>query len=246
MGGGASRTSMAMHLIALCGGAASVRQQTAALISAHGGTPPDNLESRQTEDVLMMLFDTLRTSGYWDSKLGETELPFRKGWIADVPGGNKFHQAGACQAHVLPWFSAITSAENLSPRNEGKATLQAFMLETLRPRLASTSFLLSTKLTGGHFCALVDVLDDGVVLHDPYGARAPAAHLRNGSERDLYLLSDAEDRATLRVRFRENPALLAALDEPPAVRGDWGERNYFTWAEVEAWQIGKFVTGANH
>lgn len=242
-------TSMAMHLIALCGGADAVKQQTAALIGEHGGTPPDNLPSRQTEDVLMMLFDILRTTGYWDTKLNETTLPFQKNWIAGVPEGDKYHQAGVCQAHVMPWFSAVKSAVNLSPSEEKKATNQAFFLETIRPRLATTVFLLSTKLTKGHFVALVDVLDDGIIINDPAGAHGPGAgtdYLYNGEALGATRAADATWRKTLAVRFREQPERLAQLEDPTALRGDWGERNYFTWAEVEYWNIGKFVTGASH
>ena len=162
-------TSLAMNLIGLCGSADAVKQETAGLITAHGGTPPaaDALAGMQTEDLLMTFFDELAAQGYWQTKAKETKPPFYGNWINDVPSGTKFHQAGACQAHVLAMYKGIAS-ENLSRANAGCKTIQQFLTDHIKPLLdQGGTFAASTKLTGGHFVSFVAVLGDGIVIHDP-------------------------------------------------------------------------------
>jgi hypothetical protein len=240
-----SVTSLAMQLIALRGGDAErVKQESATLIAAHGGAAPskEQFPSQQPEDFVMMVFDALAAKGYWAGKKDETEAPFYAGWTKQAQfAEGKFHQMGVCQAHVLAMYGSVQS-DNQSAMNAGK-TLKAFLLEDIRPQLAQgTAFSASTRLTGGHVVVIVSVLDDGLVIHDPFGARLPQGHLRNGDSNP----TDDASKATYPVRFRENPTLLEATrGAEPATRSDWGASNYFTWAEVDTWQIGYSVTSAS-
>jgi len=238
-------TSVSMQLIALCGSADAVKQETAALLTAKGGTPPAGAElaAAQTEDVLMTFFDLLAQQGYWDAFAKSTTPPFYKNWMNDVADG-KFHQSGVCQTHVLSMYKGITSS-NVSRLASKRATIQEFLEKDIKPEMdKGVTYAMSTLLTSGHFVTLIKVLPDGILIHDPYGAKTSAGHLKNGrkaKERSLNKGSLAE----LKVRFRENPALLTAIDDPQSELPNWGESNYFTWPEVEKWKIGGWGTAAS-
>lgn len=253
-------TSLAMQLVALRGGDAEVvKQETCDLITQHGGTPPAQagLAGQQTEDVIMMFFDHLASKDYWQQFVAETKAPFYAGWATTDPRGKeafdagKFHQMGSCQAHVLSLYQGVHS-ENQSPisvqkKDEALKSTREFLLEVVRPQLEQgVTFSTSTRLTSAHIVLLLRVLDDGVVVHDPYGAKIsnsfakPADYLNNGKAAP----TDDAKRPYLEVRFRENSELLEALRAGAGERADWGRSNYFTWEEVETYQIGRTVTSA--
>jgi hypothetical protein len=236
-------TSLAMQLTALMGSADAVKQRAGALIEEHGGTPSPDLASRQTEDVVMDLFQRLADTGYRQSKADETQSPFYKDTTKQSQfRAGKYHQMGVCQAHVLPMFGGIAS-DNQSWQFTAPqyGSLREYLEAHIRPQIETgTLFSMSTKLTGGHFVTFVNVLDDGVVLHDPYGARAPSGHVLNGSKPGNR--SEVEVDA-LERRFRFNPELLETLrDNSPM--SNWGERNFFDWEEVERYQTGYMGTSA--
>jgi len=238
-------TSLAMALIALCGSADAVNKETASLITSHGGKPPADLAAVQTEDLLMTFFDLLAGQSYWDQFTKSTEAPFYGNWRNDVPSGTKFHQAGACQAHVMSMFRGV-SGSNVSRKNAGRATIQEFLEKDIKPEMdAGATFAMSTRLTDGHFVALVEVKPGvGLVIQDPFGAKTSSGHLKNNTDAKR-LTGNTTALDELAVRFSENSALLEAVQNAPGeVRGNWGERNFFTWAEVEKWKIGDYGTKA--
>lgn len=240
-------TSLSMQLQGIYGSAVAVNLATAALIRRYGGTPPPEAElsGRQCEDVIMLLFDALTAAGVWEQHKDSRSAPFYGGWRNDVPAGWKYHQSGVCQAYALSLYDEITYTTNLSPLADGYSDrFEDWFKEKVKPELdAGVTFSLSTSLTNGHFVTLLDVLGDGVLIHDPYGTRANKGYIRNGSPD--YEARILEEQETLAVRFSHNPELASYLDaSPPEPVNNWGERNFFTWEEVLKWRIGRMATAA--
>ena len=246
-------TSMSMQLVGLAGGSESwVNTVSADLIEKHGGARPSEaeIESAQPEDLIMAFFDRLHDSGYWNTKASETKTPFYGGWYGDVPtneaGYKCFHQAGASFAHVLTLYEdLVVDARSQSPGNDGHAgDLKGWYLETMRPLLDDgETATISTKLSGGHFVVLVAVDDDGIRIHDPYGAKlfgsrgTSKGYLKNNNDAESVLMDHAD---TARRRFRANTGLLQHVDQSFDVKEviDWGENVFYDWSEVDKFTIG--------
>jgi hypothetical protein len=122
---------------------------------------------------------------------------------------------------------------------------QSFYEEEVEPYLNSGSVMLSTKLTGGHIVLLVDVVNGGIVINDPYGVRVDAGYIKNGDSvsRRKGRIEAATDE--LNVRFTHNEAgkerLMGSLSDTTLPQ-DIGEFNYYTWAQVNKWAMGKWVS----
>src|SRR5689334_71804 len=108
------------------------------------------------------------------------------------------------------------SSSNVSRANCNRATIQEFLEKDVKPEMdKGVTFSMSTKLTGGHFVTLVEILPgDGVVLHDPYGAKTTAGHVLNGTSAKSKTANETS-LGELRVRFSKNPENLAALEDAP-------------------------------
>jgi hypothetical protein len=124
---------------------------------------------------------------------------------------------------------------------------QQYFQEILKTELSNgAAVMLSTKLTGGHIVMLTQVLDDGIVINDPYGMRLTNGYVKNGAANDKALRGRlTAETADIDVRLRENADLRATLTAWTETSGtnmpqNMGEKNFYTWAQVTTWKIGKW------
>ena len=228
-----SVTSQAMQLIALYGSTEAVNRRAIELTVEHGGTPREDLT--QTEDLLKHFYKTLRDTGYW-KKLNPK-------WLKSVHRyfGDAYDKSGYCHVHVMELFGL--RSVNKSRLNVKGFELRSELLKAVaKPALdRGDAIVLSTGLTGaGHMVLLVDVLSDGVLLNDPYGAKLPwrkAPYLKNGARP-----KKPDTPEHLRERFKHNPTLhQACIDRE--TRANWGERVFYNWTEVD--KLFKIGTNVN-
>ena len=160
----------------------------------------------------------LRTEEQWKAVV-EERFPTRlwEGW----PAPNPLHKVGTVMATVLAEFSGTGGRFEESTPETCRALLES--LDTLPA-------VVGTKLSAGHTLTLLAVEADGILVNDPYGARREDGYLRHGTKGEGPPAHRWDRNETLR-----------AVDPTAAARSDWGERNWFTWAEVEDWYIGKWV-----
>jgi len=236
-------TTLAMQLKALA--ADDAQLQSAAvdmLIDCGGGGTRESLMAAQLEDLLMQIF----------VELGET---YFEGACRGYRAGSSYgpHQYAICLAHVGELFTDyVHGSKQLSGGTSGSGTLgkdaQGFYEGEIMPHLdAGAAIMLSTKLTGGHIVLLVDIMSDGVVIHDPYGMRLPAGYVKNGDRVSSRGGRIASAGQVYEDRVHENDGLRSEIDERvEAGSGTFGhhlgEVNFYPWAEVQSYAIGQWVS----
>jgi hypothetical protein len=167
-----------------------------------------------------------------------------------------WHQIGRCLSWAGQLYSFVgkTGAAAYDElKDDGKGnithdTTSAAYYQTLKPKLAAgAAIMLSTRLTGGHIILLVGVDDDGITVNDPYGtklggpASTNAGYILNGHAAKTADITD--NGKNIAVRFKHNPKLLGIAGDETARKTpqlDWGERNFFTFDEVDTYDIGKW------
>lgn len=232
-------TTLSMQLKAMSADDTQLMRAAADLYLAHGGSGDvSELVQRQLEDLLMSLF----------AVLGDDYFARECGYAANTNYGP--HQYRNCMQHVAKLFTDVVgSSQDLDGGVDEDGSLskdpQSFYEQEVGPYLDSGSVMISTKLTGGHIVLLVDVVGGGIVINDPYGVRVDAGYIKNGD-----IVSSRKSRiegATdeLDVRYTYNEAgkdrLMGSLSETTLPQ-DIGEFNYYTWAEVNKWAMGKWVS----
>jgi hypothetical protein len=94
----------------------------------------------------------------------------------------------------------------------------------------------------GHVVKLVDMSEERMVVHDPYGMHLPGGYLRNGEAPAGPLSSRRAE--TFATRSHENPTLGTQLQrsiEEGSPYDRWGERNAFSKMELQALDALKWV-----
>lgn len=205
-------TSVAMSILARVGAAGFAAAAQGAYARIGQTRSADQLQADPEHVVWDWIY--ARTAEQWRSALGLG---------TDFPGTTDIHKYYAVMAATIEAFCDVdveAKAGGADPRTS---------LESV----ASLPAVVGTDLTsGGHVVVVTDVLGDGVVVDDAYGARAQSEYLRNGE-------SAARASMPPEHRFRERPDLAGVgVDE---VRTDWGNDVFFTWEEVDAWDIGRQI-----
>jgi len=241
-------TSLAMQISTMAGGESAGRAAVVRLLEeTHGQSVGEPRRSEaQVEDLLWDRF-ALWGSKEWNHEVDQSydfspsdyqTLINMKDWKL-----GKFHQFAICQQIVLDEVAEYVDAmgevtmvlSDLSADSDAfKAQLEALVDEGGTARLG-------TKLTGGHIVMLKEVLDEGIVIYDPYGCGLePGRYLINGNDGPSLRTRFSNDRDLLEKRWSRHPERLAELDEAQA--GDTmeqlGKGVFYTWDEVRDYQIG--------
>jgi Putative peptidoglycan binding domain len=116
----------------------------------------------------------------------------------------------------------------------------------LKPELEKgAEIIFSTALSGsGHIIFLLAVRSDGILVHDPYGAHVGEGYVRNGDpiSKGASFKVNPKDTAS---RFKYNPALKTEIDALIAANKGvfpqkMGTKNFYSWAEVDKYDIGRW------
>lgn len=86
------------------------------------------------------------------------------------------HKSGMVQQVVLEEFAQASGTFNQGPLTPGANQTCQEAIEAI----AQFPAVIGTLLTTGHSVVLTSVLSDGIIVHDPFGARGPQTHLKNG------------------------------------------------------------------
>ena len=247
-------TTLAMQIRTVAQDDAKVRAACCSTLERLGGTvTDDDRKSAQIEDLLLRRFFLPAWANGDEWRKLESQKPFWTGF-ADWVKGRKYHQNSICINHVA---SELTSALPIGALGHDEAKDAADQARLLTPEYFKTTFvpelagggsvMLSTDLTGGHIVLLNEVLADGVTINDPYGmclekVTNARGYLRNGDALSWGLKVKATYAANLPTRSKQNAGPIASVVEggPAKMPDNLGERNFFTWTEVETYKIGKW------
>ncbi|MCB9236001.1 MAG: hypothetical protein H6581_30420 [Bacteroidia bacterium] len=194
------------------------------------------LKKMQLEDLL---FEILKIKGddYWASNTY---------WVADgtLPPNQ----------HVGPLMllgEMFTDyIEDAKYTNSGST--KEFFTEKIKPMIESGEAVMSSSwlTNGGHIVLVVDVLEDGVLINDPYGLKYTGGYLANGQSAGDFANVWKKNKTEFEVRLSHNASLLSELNNLAKSNGqgnfekNLGELNFFDWAEVKKWTIGKWTMSA--
>jgi hypothetical protein len=225
---------------------------------AQGGEA-EALQQAPLADLIMMRFDQI-TNAQWRTLLGRT-FPERnrRGRLferqRDLPGAwfQKAIPLAAVGTEILDVIGETTgrTAEPQHLVRPQGVSRQRFYTDTLLPLLGEgKAILASTGMSGaGHIVFLAEVVAAGIVINDPNGM----LFRRNGWWNDRgrlrrRVVTNPRNRhhAVLLRRLTHNPGLLAELqrlaesEEVTNWPANMGERNFFTWDEVDQYRIGNW------
>lgn len=236
--GSCSPTSFTMALIDLYGGdEEKVRSRTVELIKERGG----NSAYEQTAELVIELLQIVD----WDAAYAaKPEYFFATGtgdpwpvWTRKQREG-KFYKDPYAQQYVAAQLYGAISGDK-TEAYAGLFTREAWdpVIRALADGAVATA---EGKFTSGHVVNVVDADDSGVTINDPYGLwlKGSGYQILNGSRAPTL---SAEDRAIFDRRASQNERLAEALSSGAAYSA-WGERNFLSWAEVAAVQLGTWVS----
>jgi len=218
-------TSLAMQLIKLANGdETKVRTEAVALCKAKGISAS---ESTELEEMLRQL--SISANG------GKKQ----------INGLNCYMYPNILNA-VAKMFKGLVSETH---EVFGAGVVTTKNIEELKTKLKAelakgTALRSSTKLThGGHIVAIIGYKDDGLVINDPYGARFANGYVKNGDSASNAKTNFNESLAA--TRFKHNSAMVAsikdAISRGAKLPSNVGEKNFYTWAEVDTYDIGRNV-----
>jgi len=238
-------TSVAMQLLQLAGSREHANAKAVELLASKGDTRWQKQVERhevaladlQLEDLLLARIQ-LTPKAEWDKRTWEG--------IRDTAPQERAVVLNAVTAE----FIAMGIVERTDYAEKGaKQSGEDFFSGLRKDKLAGKNWTSSigTGITpGGHVVNLVDVLDDGVVVNDPYGlALAKGAYIKNEVTVARTQLGDRRDIAERRTRFNGRVKdLLLGTAPSEAVETAWGALNFYDWAEVETLSIGQWANMA--
>ncbi|MBE9571710.1 MAG: DUF4157 domain-containing protein, partial [Proteobacteria bacterium] len=244
-------TTLAMQIETLAGSPERAKEGAINLLKKNNDSADEKeLRKKQLEDLIMRRFELMGDAGW---KKLDGKKPFWKGWYNWAKGlPNPWHQQSLPLNYVAMEFSGIVGkAEHAEagPKISLESILSPeYFKSTLHPALKKgAAVMLSTKLTGGHIVLLVDVLDNGVLINDPYGMllAKKGNYIKNGSStKSSRLRQIKKHNEIVKLRLKYNRGLLDKLQEPESLGktfpNNMGERNFYSWAEVKKYQIGKW------
>ncbi len=240
-------TTLSMQLETLAGSQLKARQAAAALLIKNGASESvEALQKQQLEDLIMRRFDQIGASG-WKDREGDGLIP--KGFANSVTkSGIPFHQWAVALASVAREFSSLVGDTRFDLDGKNKDLLSKdYIQKTLKPaQEKGAAIMLSTLLTGGHIVLLAQVLDDGILINDPYGmlVNKRGDYVRNGSATKPATKRFTKDAAKIEHRLSHNQDLWTKLQDKEKLEAslpqNLGERNFYDWDEVKAYSIGKW------
>lgn len=238
-----SPTSFTMALIDRHGGdEASVRSQAIELIEARGG----DTSYQQTEELIIELLQKID----WATACAEKPQFFwnPSGWAAWARStyGGRYYKDPNAQQYVASLFTGSSSSE--AQLHSGIYTFDAWAPVISALDAGATASAEGGFTSSGHVVNIVNADASGVTINDPYGLwlRSGQSYLRNGAEQVPAL--GADDLTILDRRASTNSAIRAAYDSfDDAATAQvgfarWGERNFYSWADVDRVKLGKWVS----
>jgi uncharacterized protein YgiM (DUF1202 family) len=252
-------TTLAMQLETLAGNKEKAVEAAVQLLQKNGDTTPAPvLRQKQLEDLLMARFDQISKKNEWPTLLGKEYQQAAHWHVQNKIPWNQI--ASALNRVALEFTAFIAKVEHNEP-NDGKGntldklTSEEYYRKTLGPVTENqkAAAMLSTSMTGGHIVMFAQALNDGILINDPYGALLKEAggsnYVTNGLDRTTAAarIKTAGD-GVIKDRLKHNPAALQhvltviAPDNKTAtkVSQSVGELNFYTWAEVKKFSIGKW------
>jgi Domain of unknown function (DUF4157) len=247
-------TTLAMQLLTVARDEAKVRAACCENLERLGGTVSDaDRASGQIEDLLLKRFflPTWADGSEW-RKL-ESQKPFWKGF-ADEVAGRKYHKNSLCINHVagelagaLP-VGTLGHDEAKDDADQARLLTPEYFKATFAPVIAGGgAVMLSTELTDGHIVLLAEVLADGITINDPYGmclekVDNARGYLRNGDPlaAGLKVRATYESKVATRAKLNQDPIASVVQGGSDPMPADLGKRNFYTWAEVTTYKIGKW------
>jgi hypothetical protein len=94
---------------------------------------------------------------------------------------------------------------------------------------------------------LKSIEDDGLIVHDPYGIRMPAGYVANGVNVNTRKARITANNTVFERRTKHNTTLRDTINQVISegtttnFGGNLGESNFFSWAEVDQYDIGKWI-----
>ncbi|MCP4438789.1 MAG: DUF882 domain-containing protein [Aureispira sp.] len=224
-------TTLAMQLISLASGNEMELKQTAVdLLKAKGKTMTTDIQLEELLRQLCIAYN--KEGGEYVTLSGSKYKCWQVAYILD---------------QVSELFTKYVGKTVTIYPSLDKAGYDAKIVPALKE---GAEIMLSNKMThGGHIVKLASVRADGVVLNDPYGCLVEGAgkYLRNGEQLTGTKKSRIlNNKNILEVRLQTNTSLKKKLYDLAAkgegnLPGDTGKLNFYTWAEVKTYKIGKWV-----
>ncbi len=209
-------TSTAMVLLGLLG-EEGFRNQARAAFEQRGQPMDPGWFLENTPEHVVWEYVYLRDRAAWCALLGVSAKDFT------LP----LHTSGPVMRVVIEEIAGAPA------RFDDQGRLDPSRCKAALEALPSLPSVVGTNMTGsGHTVVVKGVFGGGVLVQDPYGAYCEGAHLKNGET----------GSPPPPHRWEFNPKL-QAVDPTVEAREDWGEDNFFTWDEVTALGIGKWVAG---
>ncbi len=252
-------TTLAMQLETLAGNKEKAVEAAVQLLQKNGDTTPAPvLRQKQLEDLLMARFDQITKKNEWPTLLGK-EYKMAAQW--HVQNKIPWNQIASALNRVGLEFTAfIAKAEHNEP-NDGKGntleklTSEEYYRKTVGPITENqkAAAMLSTSMTGGHIVMFAQALNDGILINDPYGAllKEPGAsnYVTNGLDKNTAATRiKGAGEPVIKDRLKYNQGALNNLltviapenKTASKVSQSVGELNFYTWAEVKKFSIGKW------
>lgn len=159
--------------------------------------------------------------------------------------GNPPHQFGACLAHVgkqiLSGVKKTLDFYDIFDKTKYKTSV-APELEK-----GNTGFG-GTYLTGGHVVNLVKVVDDGLIINDPYGLilGEKGKYVKNGSKVSDNKQKISSNMAVIEKRLKYNSALLSQTKSyltstEKFIPHNMGENVFVDWDDVKTFSIFRWL-----
>jgi hypothetical protein len=211
---------------------------TVALLHDYGNTEKaEVLQKQQLEDLILKLFQQI---GY-DYFKEDLRKFFGKedDWELPYPPHQYARSLGDVGSKIL--------GKNHSTKGGELLTKDAF--QNIKPKLLTGGVILGTNLTSsGHIVTLIDVLEDGILINDPYGIQysVQGQYIRNGSllTKDLFKLID-ENKEHLEKKLQHSPEIQKIVSNIDKQEIDklkfpqkMGERIFYTWKQISSYKIG--------
>lgn len=230
-----SPTSFTMQLIGVYqGDVEAVKARAREILDERG----ERSDYEQPEDLIIEILQTTD----WDKACAEKPSFFWSPrtwaeWAAKKYQG-KYYKDPNAQQYVASLFDAVG--------NTGEQTLsKCYTRKDWAPVIDALAkgALVSGQgafTEDGHVVSIIAADDDGVVINDPFGLYVEGGYyLMNGHRPRVSLASSGLETLGRRARLR--PDVVEAYHANEALP-NWGQSNFYSWADVVAVQLGRWLS----